>query len=141
MTEDKNNGGFGNLPAPTDPASPEVAATLNRLATAGTLDELMAEATDAVRTHLRAGGATFVLRQRDMCYYAEEDAIAPLWKGKRFPMSLCISGWCMREHRPAVIPDIYKDSRIPQDAYRPTFVKSLAMVPVPLKEPLAAMGA
>ncbi len=41
----------------------------------------------------------------------------------------------------AVIPDIYADSRIPHDAYRPTFVKSLVMVPVRTPDPVAAIGA
>jgi two-component sensor histidine kinase len=56
-------------------------------------------------------------------------------------MNACISGWCMLERRPAIIPDIYQDDRIPQDAYRPTFVRSLAMVPVRQDDPIAAMGA
>jgi hypothetical protein len=55
-------------------------------------------------------------------------------------MSACISGWCMLERRAAVIPDVYQDDRIPQDAYRPTFVR-LAMVPVRQDDPIAAMGA
>jgi two-component sensor histidine kinase len=40
-----------------------------------------------------------------------------------------------------VIPDIYLDDRIPHDAYRPTFVKSLVMTPVRAKDPIAAIGA
>ncbi len=56
-------------------------------------------------------------------------------------MSACISGWCMEHGRRVSIPDIYDDERIPQDAYRPTFVKSLAMVPVRQEEPIAALGA
>jgi len=40
-----------------------------------------------------------------------------------------------------VIPDIYSDDRIPYDAYRPTFVKSLLMVPVRRDDPIAAIGA
>ena len=45
-------------------------------------------------------------------------------------------------HREAVaIPDIYVDPRIPHDAYRPTFVKSLAVVPVRKDDPIAAIGA
>ena len=39
-----------------------------------------------------ADGATFVLRDNGYCYYADEDAISPLWKGRRFPMETCISG-------------------------------------------------
>lgn len=45
------------------------------------------------------------------------------------------------DRQAAVIPDIYSDHRIPVDAYRPTFVKSLAMVPVRREAPIAAVGA
>ncbi len=69
------------------------------------------------------------------CYYLDEDANAPLWKGSRFPLDSCISGWVILRGQIAVIPDIYSDARIPHAAYRPTFVKSLAMVPVPQKNP------
>ena len=44
----------------------------------------------AVRTAPRSCCAT-----ANHCYYADEDAISPLWKGQRFPMSACISGWAM----------------------------------------------
>jgi hypothetical protein len=47
----------------------------------------------------------------------------------------------MTERRSAVVPDIYKDNCIPQDAYKPTFVRSLVMVPVRQDDPIAAMGA
>lgn len=86
-------------------------------------------------------GTTFVLRDREMCYYADEDAIAPLWKGSRFPMRSCISGWTMLNRAAAIIPDIYLDARIPHEAYRPTFVKSLVMVPIRTIEPVGAIGA
>lgn len=86
-------------------------------------------------------GATIVLNdQGRYCYYADEDAIEPLWKGKRFPQEICISGWVMQRRQPAIIPDIYVDSRIPHEAYRPTFVRSLAMVPIRTPDPLGAIG-
>jgi two-component sensor histidine kinase len=116
-------------------------AVLRRLSTSRTLPEVMEVVTHATRDLLHADGITFVLRDGDRCYYAEEDAISPLWKGKRFPMDACISGWCMIEGKAAVIPDIYADARIPHDAYRPTFVRSLAMVPVRQDDPVAALGA
>lgn len=94
----------------------------------------------AAREIANADGATFVLRDQDKCFYADEDAIAPLWKGQRFPLSACISGWAMLNRQPAVIPDIYVDPRIPVDAYRPTFVKSLVMVPIRLAAPIGAIG-
>jgi signal transduction histidine kinase len=95
---------------------------------------------DAARSLTRADGATFILRDGDQCYYAEENAIAPLWKGRRFPMTDCISGWVMLNAQSTVIEDIYSDPRIPVDAYRPTFVRSLAMVPIRRNAPLGAIG-
>ncbi len=94
----------------------------------------------AARGLAGADGATFVLRENGMCYYADEDAIAPLWKGMRFPMSACVSGWCMLNRQAAVIPDIYADHRVLVDAYRPTFVKSMAMVPIRSLDPIGAIG-
>jgi len=94
----------------------------------------------AARELTGADGATFVLRDDGKCFYAEEDAISPLWKGQRFPMSACISGWAMLNRQPAVIEDIYADPRIPADAYRPTFVRSLVMVPIRTIDPVGAIG-
>ena len=103
------------------------------------------EAIDVVRQSARAicsaDGVTFVLRDADKCHYVEEDAIAPLWKGQRFPLTACISGWAMLTGKTAAIEDIYADARIPHDAYRKTFVKSLVMVPVRTDGPVAAIGA
>jgi two-component system CheB/CheR fusion protein len=95
----------------------------------------------AARELTAADGVTFVLRQGNFCYYADEDAIEPLWKGKRFPLESCISGWVMLNKQYTAIPDIYTDERIPHAAYRPTFVKSLVMVPVRREDPVAAIGA
>ena len=125
-------------------ASPDLSAlmaVIRRLSVCRSVPEIMETVTPAARRMLAADGVTFVLRDGDRCHYAEEDAISPLWKGKRFPMSACISGWCMIERRTAAIEDIYSDPRIPHDAYRPTFVRSLAMVPVPQDDPVAALGA
>jgi len=72
--------------------------------------------------------------------YVDEDAIEPLWKGRRFPMSACISGWTMLNRQAAIVPDIYCDPRIPIDAYRPTVVKSLVMVPIRTHQPIGAIG-
>lgn len=94
----------------------------------------------AARALTGADGATFVLRDQDRCYYVDEDAIAPLWKGKKFPMSACISGWVMNHGEPVILPDIYADARIPREAYLPTFVKSMAMVPIRTANPIGAIG-
>ncbi len=115
-------------------------SAVQEMSLARSLDAVMRIVRTAARRLTGADGATFVLRDNNMCYYADEDAIAPLWKGQRFPMSICISGWSMLNRRPAIIEDIYQDSRIPIDAYRPTFVKSLVMVPVRSIDPIAAIG-
>lgn len=105
----------------------------------------LAEVGDIVRVEARqltgAQGATFVLREQDRCFYADEDAIAPLWKGQRFPITSCISGWAMLHDETAVVPNIELDERIPLEAYLPTFVRSLLMVPVGSPTPVAAIGA
>lgn len=129
------------LVKPGDTETSALTAVVRRFSTAHTLAEVMDIATHAARALLRADGITFVLRDGDQCFYAEEDAISPLWKGQRFPLNACISGWCMTEGKAAAIRDIYQDERIPKDAYRPTFVRSLAMVPVRHDDPIAAMGA
>ena len=113
---------------------------VQQLSMARDLDTVMDITRKAARRLTGADGATFVLRDGDMCFYAEEDAISPLWKGQRFPMKICISGWVMLNREPAVIEDIYADPRIPADAYRPTFVHSLAMVPIRTMDPIGAIG-
>lgn len=100
----------------------------------------MATIRSTLRRLIGADGITFVLRDGDKCHYADEDAISPLWKGQSFPTETCISGWAMLNGRIAIVEDIYSDDRIPHAAYRPTFVKSLAMVPVRLDDPVAAIG-
>ncbi len=115
-------------------------SVVQELSLARNLESIMAIVRHAARELTGADGATFVLRDKDQCYYADEEAIAPLWKGKRFPMGTCVSGWAMLNRQPAVIEDIYTDSRIPAEAYRPTFVKSLAMVPIRSLDPVGAIG-
>ncbi|MBV9623211.1 MAG: GAF domain-containing protein [Acidobacteria bacterium] len=110
------------------------------LSLARDLDTVIEVVRKAARELTGADGATFVLREEDKCFYVEEDAIGPLWKGQRFPMSACISGWAMLNRQPAVIEDIYSDPRIPVDAYRPTFVKSLVMIPIRTAAPIGAIG-
>ncbi|MBF0206937.1 MAG: response regulator [Oligoflexia bacterium] len=110
------------------------------LSRAKLLDEVISTIKSATRKLISADGVTFVLRDDQFCFYVDEDAIGPLWKGQRFPLEMCISGWVMLHKKEAVIPDIYADKRIPADAYRSTFVKSLAMVPVRRQKPVAAIG-
>ena len=118
-----------------------IVAIVRRLSKAHSLHEITDVVTQATQRLLAADGVTFVFRDGDHCYYADEAAISPLWKGKRFPMRDCISGWCMTERQAVVIRDVYQDSRIPLDVYQSTFVRSMAMVPVCEEDPIAAVGA
>lgn len=116
-------------------------AAVSNLASARELSRV----TEVVRTCARqltnADGVSFVLKDGNLCFYVDEDAIAPLWKGRRFPQHTCVSGWAMQHRQTVVIPDITLDPRVPLDAYRPTFVRSLVMVPVRREDPIAAIGA
>ncbi|HEY2033494.1 MAG TPA: GAF domain-containing protein [Rhizomicrobium sp.] len=115
-------------------------AARDRLSVAGSLEEIIAIVRSTARSVCSADGVTFVLRDDGKCHYVEEDAIGPLWKGQKFPMETCISGWCMLNGKTAAIEDIFVDPRIPHDVYRKTFVNSLVMVPVGGDAPIAAMG-
>jgi two-component sensor histidine kinase len=128
-------------PGETDPALLTLVETIEDLSAARTVDQIAAVIRSSARRISGADGVAFVLRDDEQCWYLDEDAIGPLWKGRRFPLTACISGWAMLNGRTAVIPDIYADPRIPHDAYRPTFVKSLVMTPVRVKDPIAAIGA
>ena len=115
-------------------------AVVQELSLVRTLDDVTTIVRSAARELTGADGATFVLREGDYCHYVDEDAITPLWKGRRFPMDQCVSGWAMRHREPVIIEDIAQDTRVPSEAYRPTFVKSLVMVPIRTLSPVGAIG-
>ncbi|HEU4976475.1 MAG TPA: GAF domain-containing protein [Baekduia sp.] len=137
---------------PVDPSNDDVTApaparaarlltAVRLVATAPDAATVHAVAASAARAVTGADGATLVLRDGGHCRYVDEDAISPLWKGRRFAASDCVSGWVMARHRPARIPDVLADDRVPRDAYRPTFVRSMLMVPMGWPECRGAIGA
>ncbi|MBJ7470718.1 MAG: HD domain-containing protein [Solirubrobacteraceae bacterium] len=114
---------------------------VQELSTDRTVSQIQATVRSAARELMGADGATFVLRGAgERCQYVDEDAIAPLWKGQDFAMEACVSGGVMQSGAPVRIPDIYQDDRVPLDAYRVTFVHSLAMVPIRQTRPIGAIG-
>ena len=121
--------------------SVKLATLYQDLARSLELSEVTATICRAVRDLVGSDGAAFIVREGDEVHYADVDSIAPLWKGQRFPVSACVSGWSIVERQPAVIEDVYTDPRVPVEAYRPTFVKSLLMVPVRALNPVGAIGA
>jgi GAF domain-containing protein len=133
---------------PSDPSAKDVdaawqklLASIDEIAGANTYDDVMSVLCKGARNLSGADGVTFVRREGNLCHYMDEDAVGPLWKGKRFPLASCISGWCMLHRQTAIVPDIYRDPRIPHDAYRPTFVRSMIMTPVGTQHIVAAIGA
>jgi len=112
-----------------------------RMASARSMDAVVAILRETARDIVGADGIAVIIREGDICFYAAEDAMDPLWAGQRFPAASCISGWAMMNRETAAIADIYTDMRIPHEAYRPTFVRSLVMAPIGTPEPVAALGA
>ena len=114
---------------------------IEKLAGAGGMDDVVAILRATARRLIGADGIAVILREDEQCWYVEEDAMGPLWKGHKFPLASCISGWAMVHKETVVIDDIRKDGRIPQELYRDTFVRSLLMVPVRSTDPIGAIGA
>jgi diguanylate cyclase (GGDEF)-like protein len=85
-------------------------------------------------------GAAFILRDGDFSRYVDEEAVAPLFKGRRVALDDCIAGWSMRTRQALLVADIHVDSRIDQAFYQPTFVRSLAVAPVRAQEPVGAIA-
>lgn len=127
-------------PATSEKAADLLVETVQQISGAKSMQEIIDPVKYAARVATGADGVSFVLRDGDQCFYADEDAISPLWKGLRFPMHSCISGWAMLHRTGVAVPDIRVDSRIPQEAYRPTFVRSLVMVPIRRSAPIGALG-
>lgn len=114
---------------------------LVELSAAHDLDGVVKVIRERTRRLIGCDGVTFVLREGDVVHYRDEDAIAPLWKGRRFPAAACISGWAILHRRAVTIEDVLADERVPKEAYEPTFVRSLAMVPIRTSDPIGAIGA
>ena len=113
----------------------------NELALARDLHTVTGIVRSAARELTDADGVTFFLRDGGQCHCLDEDAIEPLWKGIRFPIEGSLPGWVMQHGTSAVIPDVYADDRVLVEAYRGTFVKSIAMVPIRSVDPIGAIGA
>ncbi|SFM17727.1 GAF domain-containing protein [Methylobacterium pseudosasicola] len=113
----------------------------DRLAVACSLADVVSILRETARAIVGSDGVAVVLREGESCFYAAEDAIEPLWRGRRFPLTACISGWVMLNDETAVVPDLEFDRRVPIEAYRTTSMRSLVMVPIGSPEPIAALGA
>ena len=118
-----------------------VLRTSEQLVAARSMDEVVDVLRQTARAAIGAEGIAIVLEEDGRCFYVAEDAIAPLWQGRRFDADACISGWAMRHGETVAISDVLADTRIPQEAYRPTFVRSLVLAPIGRPRAIAALGA
>ena len=122
------------------PAS-DLLGAVEKLARAGGTDEIIEVIRAGARHLIGCDGIALVLNDDCACHYVEEDAIGPLWKGRKFDMRECVSGWSMLNRETAVIPDVSDDARVPYHLYRETFVRSLIMAPIGADQPVGALGA
>jgi two-component sensor histidine kinase len=130
--------------AVSDPSGADfqrLADAITALSGAREPDEIIEIVRRSARGLCGAQGVAVILRDSGFCRYLAEDSESPLWAGQRFPLTACISGWAMIHNQTVSISDIFADPRIPHDAYRPTFVKSLIMTPIGAETPFAAIGA
>ncbi|KPB35300.1 Two-component sensor histidine kinase [Pseudomonas syringae pv. maculicola] len=118
-----------------------VLSASERLTCAASVEEVVAVLRDTARAAVGAEGIAVVIENEGRCSYVAEDAVSPLWQGQSFLIDHCVSGWTMRHGETVAIRDVWLDPRIPQDAYAPTFVRSLVMVPIGRPVPFSALGA
>jgi two-component system sensor histidine kinase/response regulator len=104
------------------------------------LPELAAIVCAAARHLTQSDGATLVQRDGEDCVYLGEDAIATLWKGRRFALDACASGTVIRSARPLAVAELTEDPRVPAAPYAGTFVRGLCLVPIGRTDPVGAIG-
>ncbi|PXW57743.1 GAF domain-containing protein [Methylobacterium sp. B4] len=124
-----------------DAHSAKLASARARLLAVTSLDEMVSALNATGREIAGSDGIAVVLRSGGFCHYVAEDAIMPLWRGSRFRLEECISGWAMLNGRAAVVPDVWSDLRVPVAVYKSSSVRSLVMTPIGTPIPVAALGA
>ncbi|MDE3130834.1 MAG: HD domain-containing protein [Acidobacteriota bacterium] len=118
----------------------ELLSAVQQLALARSMEEIEQIVPRAARRLTGADGATLALREGDRCLHVAEAAISPLWKGQSFPIDACADGWAIRNRQPIAITEVGADERAAGDHFGPTFVRSLAIVPIRPLEPLGTIG-
>ena len=94
----------------------------------------------SARRLTRADGASLALRDGSVCEYVEEDGLAPGWAGRRLTLGSCLSGWCILNRRPVVVPDVRTEAHLPLAQYRTGPVRSLVVVPIRSQDPIGAIA-
>lgn len=84
----------------------------------------------AAKRLIHCDASCIIMRVDEDCHYIDEDSEQPLWKGMKFPLDNCITGWVIKHGSTAVIPNIYDDARVPADLYRHTSIQSMMAAPL-----------
>lgn len=118
----------------TSPQAPsgfdEVLTVLSDVSHIKVYDDITATLKTASKRLLHCDACSIIMRAGDDCHYIDEDSEQPLWKGMKFPLDHCITGWAIKHGSTVVIPDIYDDARVPADLYRHTPIQSLMVAPL-----------
>jgi signal transduction histidine kinase len=129
----------------SDSGSPAGMARLvqvvQELSIARDLPTILAITRRAARELTGADGATIALRDGDQIWFADEDAIAPLWKGQRFALDRSLTGRAIAGRETLVIDDVAADLGIVAEPLRDSFIRSLAIVPIRRLDPNGPIGA
>jgi hypothetical protein len=104
-----------------------------------TVDELVQTLRYTARYLAGADGITVVHREGNEVRFVAEDAIGLPLEGRKFPIESCIPGLAILKNELILVPDIYADDRVP--VATPTFVRSAAMFPIGMTDPIWALGA
>jgi diguanylate cyclase (GGDEF)-like protein len=113
---------------------------VRKLSLSQNIEEISEIVLKEARDIAKSNGATFVLKEKDVCHYLDENSDFPLWKGQQFPIDKCICGVAMNQGFPLSIKDVALDSRIPMESYRTTLVKSLLITPILPSNSIGAIG-
>jgi diguanylate cyclase (GGDEF)-like protein len=113
---------------------------VKKLSLSQNLEQVSEIVLQEARAISKSEGATFVLKEKEFCFYKDEYSNFPLWKGQYLPLDKCICGWAMNEGKVVNIPDILLDSRIVQENYQHTSVKGLLVIPILPTNSIGAIG-
>ncbi len=114
--------------------------TIQSLTGASNVERIFELVRQTARALVPCDGTIIALREGDLFRVVEEDSVQSLWKGRRLPVEGSIEGWVMRQRSAVAVPDVMADVRLSQDAYRDTFIKSLAMAPIRSHDPFGTIG-
>ncbi|MBM9459534.1 sensor domain-containing diguanylate cyclase [Nocardioides sp. zg-536] len=111
------------------------------LTTAEDLAQVQAVVRSAGRELVGSDGLAVALRDADEAYYLDEDAIAPLWRGARFPLTQSVAGRAMLGQQHVVVPELAADPSRPGEADQESFATGVLAVPVRTSDPVGALTA